>query len=381
MSIGAYIQTNIFPIAALIVVRANMRKNISYSWRQRDLSEIMLLMAWIMLFNVMGWMLDGVPGTPAYIVLWICNTAYYVLMEFMAFLWFLFMYDKLTDGNGQFGKSVLPKAVPFLIGLVLLLVAPFKPLIFYIDRTNHYVRGSMHYIGTLISAGYITAASILAVCGLFREKTAEVKAEYLWLAMFGLFPIVGGIFQTLFYGLDVLWPLTTVALIMVYLNMQWRSVNRDAMTGLYNRHRMDQYIQNLREQGNKNRTLCYSILDIDRFKLINDNVGHQAGDEVIRLVAEQLKNVYGNTTTFLARYGGDEFAIISRNMSEDEIERCQKELELAVEDIIWGKGKGWPLGVSIGRAFYGDEGNYDIDKIMELADARMYQVKRTKHDI
>ena len=143
MSAGAYIQINIFPMAALLVVRSNLKRNLSYSWRNRCLATIMELTALELLVNMLAWCVNGTAGAAANRVLWIVNTVYYILMEFMALLWFLYVYDKVNNGNGQWGLGVLVKSVPALVCLALLMAVPIKPFIFYIDENNLYKRGML----------------------------------------------------------------------------------------------------------------------------------------------------------------------------------------------------------------------------------------------
>ena len=101
MSNIVYIQVSIFPIAALLAVMDNLKRDMSFSWRRRCLESIMKLMVCIMIFNVVCWCLNGREGSLAKGILWVGNTAYYVFMLYMAFLWFLYVYDKVTNGNGQ----------------------------------------------------------------------------------------------------------------------------------------------------------------------------------------------------------------------------------------------------------------------------------------
>ena len=61
-------------------------------------------------------------------------------------------------------------------------------------------------------------------------------------------------------------------------------------------------------------------MDVNKFKKVNDTYGHVTGDEVLRLVAEQLKRTFGNMQAFLARYGGDEFVVIVKGKTQDEMD-------------------------------------------------------------
>lgn len=379
MSAAVYIQADIFPIAALIVVLYNLKRDMSYTWRKRCFATIIRLTVAIMLCNIVCWKFNGVQGVTASHILWIFNTAYYVFMLFMAFLWFLYVYDNVTNGNGQWGIEVLPKAVPFIIGMVLLLAASVSAAVFYIDDNNMYCRGRLHFVSTLVAAGYIFLACVLAFSALFKAVSRENRTEYLRLVMFGLFPLVGGAIQLMVHGADLLWQFTTAALVMVYLNIQQQNVSRDGMTGLNNRRRLDEYVNSLSSEHPGREKLCYSIIDIDNFKQINDSYGHQTGDKVICLVADALKVVYGNTRSFIARYGGDEFVIISKGFGEHEVKHYKDVLEKKLLSLGAHENMELAVEISMGSAFLGEDGCTSIRGMMELADARMYEIKKQHH--
>lgn len=105
----------------------------------------------------------------------------------------------------------------------------------------------------------------------------------------------------------------------------------DALTGLANRYRLTEYSQMLVDEAfDEQVPYAIEILDIDHFKEYNDNYGHQAGDACIKQVADQLIAMQNNHT-FCARYGGDEFIIIYKGLSRDEILAKAKNLK---ENII-----------------------------------------------
>lgn len=379
MNIAMYIEANVFPIAALLVIMNNLKRDMSFSWRRHCLEVIMKLTICIMIFNVVGWCLNGVEGQIANTILWIVNTAYYVFMLYMSFLWFLYVYDKVKNGNGQMGASLIPKAVPMIVCLVMLAAGIVKPLIFYIDGENFYHRGPLHFVSTIVASGYIFAACVMALVGMVRAVEHEMRVQYGLLVLFGVFPLIGGVIQSLVYGLDLLWPLTAAALAMVYINIQQQNVSRDGMTGLNNRRRLDQYVDALSREHLGRESLCYSIMDIDYFKEINDSLGHQTGDKVLCIVAEALKKVYGSTRSFIARYGGDEFVIISRGFDHEQSEYYRRKLEKMIAGLECDELAGRVLTVSMGSAFYGECEINQVRDMMELADERMYQVKQEHH--
>ena len=379
VSEAVYIQADIFPIAALIVVLYNLKRDMSYTWRKRCFATIIRLTVGTMLCNMVCWKFNGLPGKTATYILWIFNTAYYIFMLLMSFMWFLYVYDKVTNGSGQWGIGVLPKAVPFLIGFVFLMAAPSGAAIFYIDDNNMYCRGRLHFVSTAVAAGYFFAACVFAFAALLRAVSRESREESLRLVLFGMFPLAGGVVQLMAYGVDLLWQFTTAALVMVYLNIQQQNVSRDGMTGLNNRRRLDEYVNSLSTEHLGRERLCYSIMDIDNFKQINDRYGHQMGDKVICLVADVLKVVYGNTRSFIARYGGDEFVIISKGFGQREAEHHKGILEKKLLSLKAHENIELTVEVSMGSAFFGEDGGASIREMMELADARMYEIKKLHH--
>ena len=197
------------------------------------------------------------------------------------------------------------------------------------------------------------------------------------MAYFAMLPLVSGIFQVLFYGLDLLLSFTTASVLMVYINVQQKQVTRDALTGLNNRRRLDQYLEELDGQ-NWGKKACHLILfDVNRFKKINDTYGHTTGDAVLKLVADQMKRVYGNSTSFLARYGGDEFVIILKGKTDAQVAAELQALREGIAKSGWADGKPWEITISAGCARYGEVPMQRTRELLALADTRMYEEKKT----
>lgn len=376
MGVLTYLQINLIAAIALIIMRINAGRTLSYSWRNRTLRFIMVLLLFILIFNTASWALNGQQFTGAATLLQICNLAYFALLEFMAFLWYLYVYDVLNNGIGQRGRRVLLPAMPLLVFWAVLITNPWSKLVYFIDEQNQYGRGVLYLLHTFVAVGYVGGATCLAFLSGIKEKSEERRKECRWMAYFAILPLVSGILQVLFYGLDLLLPFTTASVLMVYINVQQKQVTRDALTGLNNRRRLDQYLEELDGQ-NWGKTACHLILfDVNRFKRINDTYGHVTGDEVLKQVADQMKRVYGNSTSFLARYGGDEFVIILKGKTDAQVQAELSTLRDGIAKANWAGGKPWEITISVGCVRYGELPMQSAKELLVLADTRMYEEKK-----
>lgn len=155
----------------------------------------------------------------------------------------------------------------------------------------------------------------------------------------------------------------------------------DPLTGLPNRAlfeaRLDQSILAGR-RGNEGFALLY--LDCDRFKQINDNLGHGVGDEVLVTLARRVKHQV-RPLDLVCRLGGDEFAVLLTPVQhEDEVREVVARIQQAMTaPVVLGDGSHLVAGVSIGFALYAGQG-MTADELLHQADSAMYQAKRQRRE-
>ena len=120
------------------------------------------------------------------------------------------------------------------------------------------------------------------------------------------------------------------------------------------------------------RPLTMAYVDIDNFKTVNDTLGHEAGDEVLRGVAARLSERI-RETDFAARLGGDEFAILLPDTDATGARRVLEEMRTYLGELA--NAEGWPVSFSIGSATFMKPTN-DVEEMVHTADQLMYDVKR-----
>ena len=118
------------------------------------------------------------------------------------------------------------------------------------------------------------------------------------------------------------------------------------------------------------------FIDLNKFKGINDNYGHEMGDHVLQVVGSRLKNSVRETDT-AARLGGDEFGIILQDIQiENSVNPIAEKIIQSIKESINVKDNSFQIGASVGISFYPIDGK-DENDLLNKADKAMYQVKKT----
>ncbi|MBD3812073.1 MAG: EAL domain-containing protein [Betaproteobacteria bacterium] len=150
---------------------------------------------------------------------------------------------------------------------------------------------------------------------------------------------------------------------------------RDALTGLYNRHRFQQELARTMLDSDRHQTQCaVMFFDLDEFKTINDSYGHRAGDALLIRVASEISTLVRRNEV-LARLGGDEFAILLPSVHGNEAEVLADRVVRAIAQIPFRfEGQNLRLTTSLGIAYYPGHAA-DADDLVARADIAMYQAK------
>ena len=144
----------------------------------------------------------------------------------------------------------------------------------------------------------------------------------------------------------------------------------DALTGLPNRYSLERYVLEVDEEGAS--SLAVLLFDVNFLKRVNDTQGHLEGDKLLRTAALCIRETFcGGTLDNCYRYGGDEFAAILKDCSEEEIKAKIDRFNRTLERE--------KISVSVGYAFTEEVGEGTFKKLMAIADKRMYAQKRDVH--
>jgi len=150
----------------------------------------------------------------------------------------------------------------------------------------------------------------------------------------------------------------------------------DQLTGLVNRTLFrDRLIHAMARSKRLQQPMGLMLLDLDRFKAVNDTLGHDAGDQLLKVVADRLHECVREVDT-VARMGGDEFTIILEGLShEEDLIAVARRITQSLGEPFRIQDQQASIGVSIGITVYPTD-DHEIDDLLRHADAAMYRAKQ-----
>lgn len=261
--------------------------------------------------------------------------------------------------------KVLAARAPSVILLLALALIFLVGALDYL--TGYKLSFSIFYLVPVALAAWYGGRGVgLAICG---------ASATTWLAVDYTGPVVG--LPILFWNAAVrlgFFIITAWLLIELRhaLARQTTLARTDSLTEVYSRGAFEQRCQLLFQLAARHRhPFCIGYLDIDNFKEVNDAFGHAQGDEVLRKVADILRNRF-RTSDLIGRMGGDEFAIILPETDRTGAEKLFNDILFQLDRL--SAQNEWPIGFSIGVAAFSPPPP-DLDTAIDFADQLMYTAK------
>ena len=305
---------------------------------------------------------------------------YYIFQSVVGFIFTLYVDYELYPDNKRLKRRLPYYAILATISEVMTFSSFWTGWVFVIDENNSYVRGKLFYIHTIFAFVYM--AYILYLLLNYR-KTGKLdsnahKELYRRLFVFPIVPCLASVIQILLPGTPWILPMTTIAILINHITIQNGYMARDYLTGLYNRSQLESFmnyqLKNLR-QGNY---FFLILLDLDKFKEINDTYGHLVGDDALINAAKLIRSSCKKRTDYVARLGGDEFAIIGQCENAEAVDMIIKRMHEVVDHFNEESGKPYKILFSAGYAIYDGNGQATLDKMISEADDHMYEIKKAK---
>lgn len=291
-----------------------------------------------------------------------------------AFYWFQYVEARLSSDLVKHRTFHILSMMPLSIALLLILTTPFTKLVFYYNENNEYIHGPLYATMFFLAVTYLIFATGHIVLKIKDADTKHQRFDYVIVAIFLVFPVAAGLLDIVVENLPVMELSLLLGTVLVYTRSLQSQVFNDSLTRLNNRRAADSYLLENMPTVSENEPMYFFMTDIDMFKKINDEFGHLEGDRALRVVGKALHDYSEKRRVFAARWGGDEFCIITRGAKAYVPEDTIKEIQETIDKVAADEQVEYPLRLSAGYTKCISPMT-SIEKLINNADRMLYEKK------
>ena len=306
------------------------------------------------------------------------NFTNYILLSLMSYGTFMFV---ATTEKMPFRKSLLKRHLVFLpivISVLFITIAYIINPLFWINENNEL--NDLYYVFQIsVPSCFLLAGFFLSIKYALKSELKEQKRQFLFIGSvplsvgaFGMIQVIALNAPTFCFGCTLMW-------LWFYIQNMQSLISVDDLTHLNNRGQINRQMDQLRY--NDDSSIYIMMIDIDRFKGINDTYGHAEGDHALILASDALRQAceHIESPVFLGRYGGDEFTVILQTSEEGE--KPEQVVEI-IRNLLSEKQQEnnlpYNLKFSIGYDMLRDK-NDTVRDCMKRADEKLYLDKKRSH--
>ncbi len=304
----------------------------------------------------------------------------YTAVAFNAFCFYAFIMIRM---DMEFGKKIwasLIGIIPFVAAEILLFISLGNGMIFTVTEDNHVVTGPAYLALAACSFLYFVIIVRVSIMKAIKTRTIYARKDAISISAAVVFLIFWVILDGYFDKITII-PIAIFSIILfLFVSLLQSNVYTDALTHMSNRRKTEEFLTGQIENLSEGSPMYIYIIDINSFKLINDNYGHAEGDAVLIIFSSIIKEVAAERSGFASRYGGDEFVMAWRPSKTEEVDPHE-----LLEDIrgrlseACKKGKK-PYEISFSCGFIRcEDPKRTFASYLKEADEIMYQNKRKYH--
>lgn len=375
MDMFGYIETNLFCIAVLLVMLVALRTSLSRLTNQTILTHIFVMLMIMLSLDIGRSLVNEAVFAGSDVLNHAFFTAILVTNVLLYFQWFRFVGYNMQYRFWRERRSMTLLALPGLVAIALVAGSLKYGWVYTIDENNRLSSGPYSFVYIGCCTVYMVVSCVLAGHRVFLKRYFADRILNLSLALFGVFTLFGFLLESIDHSAPFSIYAMVVAVLLVFLEMQARMISTDPLTKLNNRNQLNSFLDSKIGQYTENRKVYLFVLDLDKFKGINDSFGHKEGDNALNMVADVLKRVCGPMGCFISRFGGDEFNLVAFLPSDEEAETLKNtvQTELAKDAAELP----YKLSVSIGYAASRGRSETVID-LFSRADEALFAEKKSK---
>lgn len=308
----------------------------------------------------------------------IVNLGNSVILAFMCYFWFL--YVEVSQG-AEYINLRRNRLYTMVLALVSSLVMLIMFVFFRRAVVDEYSNLTNAYYVIFLTAPlvYILAAAGASFVRASYKTNFALRTQYIHSAVYPIGVSISGVVQTLFINAPMFCFGCTIMMIYTYIMSLDNMVSLDPLTNLNNRAQLKRYISNDVRPSDSGDKVIIFMIDLNKFKSINDNYGHLEGDKAIVRAAEAIRNACSSEKSrpFIARYGGDEFIVVAKMRSLEEADGLKVRIKKEMVEHNDQAGAVYELNASVGFSEYSGRIE-DFQNALNTADDALYD---DKHNI
>ncbi|WP_027728654.1 GGDEF domain-containing protein [Treponema sp. C6A8] len=371
------IQINSLNLVTLGIILYSVCKNYDRQIRQRYFINA-LVIAMISFSADINWgLIEGKFINEPRIANFLTNSTYLISTIILSYCWFCYVEYALGASfmNNKLVRKII--TIPVIIIVIGVILSYFNGFFFYIDENNIYRRGNFIILHTAFCHIYTIFTTIHAVIRSVKCKIYLKAIEYRILAMFLFFPFGIGIIQILLPNIPTVSSGITLSFLYIYIDLQNLLISVDTLSGLNNRTQLLRYLGARLKSNPLEGKLYVFMLDVNKFKKINDTYGHVEGDNALIHCSNALKKANKDSNNFIGRYGGDEFIIIADLQSDFDADLICEKIRNELAKICKEEKIPYDLSLSFGYAYYKKE-MHTMQSFIAAADEKLYEAKKAR---
>jgi diguanylate cyclase (GGDEF)-like protein len=369
------LDANTVSLIILVFIFLNIRSSSENISMQYKLFKAMILAnIGMIIIDAFAWKFNGLKGSMNLTLNTGFNFLLYVLEPIPPSLSVLYTRYHVFSSDVKVKEKRKILMVFLLLNLMICIISLFTGSFFYVDQNNIYHRGTYF----ALHVAYCYGLLIYSLMYLIKHKQYIEKRKYISMIVYFIPMAIGTTIQVLFYGYSLNWVGMMLSLLIIYFNIQNRGINTDYLTGIYNRRQLDEYIKERIKNSTENKSFSAILLDLNEFKSINDRFGHKIGDEALKDSVEIIRRSL-NTDDFIARFGGDEFVIITDIYNGQTLDKVVNRIRKNVENFNVSNLKPYNINFSIGYDIYSCNSKMEADEFFKHIDMLMYENKKISY--
>lgn len=250
---------------------------------------------------------------PRPIVLFIISSGF-AAMSFSCFFWFMHVYSTILFSNRvQKIKAHWLYKILIHLPLLICLLFLYTPLYRNIyELTDVPTFKPLLILLLLMDYIYLIAATVVSVRKRRKAQTKLEKKKYGSQILFIVFFTISGILIGFLLNLPAIELCVIPVVLNIFVQLQDSQIYTDALTKLYNRRRVNEFINDELATCSQENPLSIVMIDLDYFKSINDILGHDEGDKALVVFSDALDSIFRSKNAIVGRWGGDEFIVVGK---------------------------------------------------------------------